>query len=59
MSLLAWKVEFLGKPSINFYIAVLVLAGIELIFSLVAGMVLCSGFRMRMMLTAHWCVSSS
>ena len=36
---------------------VLVLAGIELIFFLVAGTVLCFGFRMRTMLITHRCFS--
>ena len=36
---------------------VLVSAGIKLIFFLVAGIVLCFGFRMRIMLVTHWCFS--
>jgi len=36
------------------YTCVLVLAGIELIFFVVAGIVLCFGFRMRIMLITHW-----
>ena len=34
---------------------VLVSAGIELIFFLVAGIVLCFGFSRRIMLVTHWC----
>jgi len=36
---------------------VLVLTGIELIFFLVAGIVLCFGFSMRRMLIMYWCFS--
>ena len=36
---------------------VLVLAGIELIFFLVAGTVLCFGFSVRIMLITLWCFS--
>jgi len=35
------------------YNSVLVVAGIELIFFLVAGIVLCLGFRVRIMLITH------
>jgi len=34
---------------------VLALAGIELIFFLVAGVVLCFGFGMKIMLIIYWC----
>ena len=36
-----------------FLLVVLVLAGIELVFFLVAGIVLCVGFRMKIMLITH------
>ena len=47
-----WK----GTPSASScikYIVVLVSAGIELIFFLVAGTVLCFGFSVRIMLITH------
>ena len=47
------------RPSISWFLlaGVLVSAGIESIFFLVAGIVLCFGFSMRIMLITHCCFS--
>ena len=42
---------------IQLWITVLVSARVELVFFWVAGIVLCFGFWMRMMLITHWCFS--
>ena len=44
----------LAKGTADF-VPVLVLAGIELFFFLVVGIVLCFGFSRRIMLITHWC----